>query len=59
MSLPPNVDALDWEELSEPQVRAVVRQFLDANYPKTLRHLPRNAYWHEVRDWYVTLCRKG
>ena len=59
VSLPPNVDELDWEQLSEPQVRAVVRRFLDSNYPKALRHLPRNAYWHEVRSWYATLCRKG
>ena len=49
----------DWDAMSEPQFRALVRGFFRKNYPDHLRHLSRRLHWNEIGDWYLTLSRQG
>jgi alkylation response protein AidB-like acyl-CoA dehydrogenase len=49
----------DYAAMSEEGFRLMVRDFLRANYPQHLRHVPRRLRLHEVRDWYQTLSRCG
>jgi alkylation response protein AidB-like acyl-CoA dehydrogenase len=45
--------------MSELAFRAMVRSFLEAQYPTALRNPSRRLRWTEVRDWYMTLSRQG
>ncbi|MFH1605026.1 MAG: acyl-CoA dehydrogenase family protein, partial [Pseudomonadota bacterium] len=49
----------DWAAMPEPEFRAMVRAFLKKHYPSNLRFPPRRLRWHEARDWYMTLSRRG
>ena len=49
----------DWDAMSEPQFRALVRGFFRQNYPDHLRHLSRRLHWDEIGEWYLTLSRQG
>ena len=39
--------------------RKTIRSFLERNYPAEIRNPTRRLRLHEVRDWYLTLARKG
>ena len=52
-------EAGDWESMPDAAFRRMVRRFLEENYPPALRHFPRALHWEEVRDWYVTVSRRG
>jgi alkylation response protein AidB-like acyl-CoA dehydrogenase len=49
----------DWNALSDEAFRHEVRAFFAAEYPDTLRFLPRRLRWDECKPWYLTLARKG
>lgn len=49
----------DWNALPDERFRAAVRHWFEANYPPDLRNPPRRMRWHEMRDWYLTLSRRG
>jgi 3-oxochol-4-en-24-oyl-CoA dehydrogenase len=49
----------EWNSLSEQEFRSAVRRFLKDNYPESLRNLPRDAHWHQVKDWHGLLARQG
>lgn len=49
----------DWNALSDDAFRAVVRRWFEQNYPADMRYPPRRLRWHEVRDWYLVLGRRG
>lgn len=49
----------EYTEMSDEGFRLMVREFLRANYPQHLRHVPRRLRLHEVREWYQTLSRHG
>ncbi|MES1924376.1 acyl-CoA dehydrogenase family protein [Salinisphaera sp. T31B1] len=49
----------DWNALSDDEFRAEVRQYLEAEYPAELRHMPRRPRWAEVRDWYLKRAAAG
>ncbi|MCB1746902.1 MAG: acyl-CoA dehydrogenase family protein [Gammaproteobacteria bacterium] len=49
----------DWNALDNGRFRAVVRAWHEAHYPVALRHPRRRLRWHECRDWYQTLHRRG
>lgn len=49
----------DYATMSEEGFRLMVREFLRANYPQHLRHVPRRLRLNEVRDWYLTLSKCG
>ncbi len=52
-------DKADLNGLDEIEFRRVIRAFLKANYPERLRHVARRLYWHEIKDWYFALSRRG
>jgi alkylation response protein AidB-like acyl-CoA dehydrogenase len=58
-AVPLPAESADWEELSDTQVRHIVRTFLETHYPKHLRHMPRCLHWNEARDWCLTLYQRG
>ena len=49
----------DYNALTDDAFRAGLRAFFEANYPRHLRFLPRRMRWHECRDWYLALSKKG
>ena len=49
----------DYNALTDDAFRAELRAFFEANYPRHLRFLPRRMRWHECRDWYLALSKKG
>ncbi|MGE0486334.1 MAG: acyl-CoA dehydrogenase [Gammaproteobacteria bacterium] len=49
----------DWNTLDNARFRAVVRAWHEAKYPAALRHPRRRLRWHECRDWYRALYRRG
>jgi len=62
-ALPPRLRDLprgtDWPAMPDEDFRAVLRDFIEANYPEEHRYLPRRARWHEVRDFYMKLAARG
>lgn len=53
---PPNAD---WNALDNDRFRTIVREWHVANYPPALRNLRHRVRWHECRDWYGKLYRRG
>ena len=49
----------DWNALPNDEFRAQVRQFLETNCPSSLRYRKARPRWAEIKDWYLTLSRKG
>lgn len=50
----------DLNTLDDATFRAVVRDFVENNYPPEVpRHAQRRVHWHENRPWYLTLSRQG
>ncbi|MBI3069326.1 MAG: acyl-CoA dehydrogenase family protein [Betaproteobacteria bacterium] len=49
----------DYNRMGDEEFRAMVREFFETHYPAHLRFPPRRLRWHEIRDWYLTLSRKG
>ena len=49
----------DWENMPEAEFRNMLRGFYNQNYPEHMRNVPRRLYWHEIKDWYLTLSRQG
>ncbi len=49
----------DWNALSDAEFRALIRHWFVANYPEHLRNPPRRMRWHEVKDWYFALSKRG
>jgi alkylation response protein AidB-like acyl-CoA dehydrogenase len=49
----------DWENMPEAEFRNMLRGFYNQNYPEHMRNVPRRLYWHEIKDWYMTLSRQG
>ena len=46
-------------DLDDDAFRARVGQFVEANCPRHLRHLPRRPRWAEVKPWYQKLSEAG
>ena len=49
----------DWEKMPEPDFRTMLKGFYQKNYPEHMRNVPRRLYWHEIKDWYMTLSKQG
>lgn len=49
----------DWNAVADADFRALVRSFIEENYPDDLRYLPRRVRWSEVRDWNLKLSERG
>jgi alkylation response protein AidB-like acyl-CoA dehydrogenase len=60
VDVPENVDDVDWNTLSDAQVRRIFRSFLEANYPQEFRHLPlQYVHLDQIRDWNRILYERG
>jgi len=53
----PSLDELD--ALDDDAFRAVVRRFLEREYPPELRHPPKRLHLKDNRLWYMKLARAG
>ncbi len=49
----------DWDNMPEAEFRQMVRAFLEAHYPQSLRYSTRRLHWEEIKAWYFTLSRQG
>ncbi|MGE4110838.1 MAG: acyl-CoA dehydrogenase family protein [Burkholderiales bacterium] len=49
----------DWNTMSDEAFRAEVRAFFENEFPAEFKFLPRRMRWHECRDWYLKLSKKG
>jgi alkylation response protein AidB-like acyl-CoA dehydrogenase len=49
----------DWDALPDDVFRLEVRQWLQANCPEHVRFPAGRMHWHECRDWWDILYRKG
>jgi alkylation response protein AidB-like acyl-CoA dehydrogenase len=49
----------DWNALSDEEFRAIVRGFIEKNYPSDLRNVRNRPRWNECRDWYAILYKRG
>ena len=49
----------DYNAMSDADFRALVRGFVEANYPNIPRYAQRRLFWPEVKPWYAVLARKG
>ena len=49
----------DWNALDDEAFRAETRAFFEAEFPAEFKFLPRRMRWHECRDWYLKLSKKG
>jgi alkylation response protein AidB-like acyl-CoA dehydrogenase len=50
---------MDLNDLPDDEFRAMVRQFIEANYPAEMRNPPHRLHWEEAKPWYMTLSRQG
>ncbi len=49
----------DWNALSDEHFRQQVRTFFQQSYPEHLRYPKTRLRWAQIKDWYLTLSRKG
>ncbi len=49
----------DWNAMSDEDFRKEVRAFFENEFPEEYKFLPRRMRWHECRDWYLKLSKKG
>ncbi len=54
-----NAPTVDYNAMTDEAFRTEVRSFFEQNYPAHLRFMSRRLHWDEIRDWYLTLSRKG
>ena len=53
----PSLDDLD--RLDDEAFRAVVREWIAANYPEPIRNPPKRLHWHENKPWFMALAAQG
>jgi len=49
----------DWNAIDTEAFRLMVRTFFEQNYPTELRYPKSRLRWAEIKDWYMTLSKKG
>src|SRR5699024_9640787 len=49
----------DWNAMSHAAFRERIRAYLEAEYPKALRHPPRGLRWHDDEDRYLKQRASG
>ena len=53
------IAAPDYNELDDASFRAMVRSWVEANYPPEIRNPPKRLHWAENKVWYFKLAEKG
>ena len=49
----------NWDGLPDEDFRMLVRGWFEREYPEAMRYPPRRLRWHECKDWYLKLSRRG
>lgn len=49
----------DWNALDDQTFRAIVRQWLEQNYPPEMRHPPVRLNAEQSREWHTCLYQRG
>jgi alkylation response protein AidB-like acyl-CoA dehydrogenase len=49
----------NWNAMDNDTFRMELRDFFEKNYPAELRYPKTRLRWSEIREWYLTLSRKG
>jgi alkylation response protein AidB-like acyl-CoA dehydrogenase len=49
----------DWNAMDDEHFRQEVRAFFEQNYPQALRYPKTRLRWAQIKDWYLTLSKKG
>jgi len=49
----------DCNSMSDDDFRMMVRRFFEEQYPEDRRFPSRKLRWSEIKDWYMTVSRKG
>ena len=49
----------DYDAMTDAEFRTMVRDFIEAECPAEIRHLPRRIRWHEVKPWSQKLSKRG
>ena len=49
----------DWNDMDNDTFRMELREFFEKNYPAEFRYPKTRLRWSEIREWYLTLSRKG
>ena len=49
----------DYDAMTDAEFRTMVRDFIEAECPAEIRHLPRRIRWHEVKPWSQKLGQRG
>ncbi len=49
----------NYDAMSDADFRKMVRDFVEAECPAEIRHLPRRIRWHEVKPWSQKLSKRG
>jgi alkylation response protein AidB-like acyl-CoA dehydrogenase len=49
----------NWDAMSDEDFRMLVRGWFEREYPEAMRYPPRRLRWHESKDWYMKLARRG
>jgi len=52
-------DTIDWNGQDNEAFRREVRSFFEAHYPAELRYPKTRLRWHQIKDWTLTLAKKG
>jgi len=52
-------DGGDYNALDDEDFRMLVRRFFEEKYPEDKRFPSRKLRWSEIRDWYMTVSRRG
>lgn len=54
-----NEPRYDYDAMSDAEFRVMVRDFIEAECPPEIRHMPRRIRWHEVKPWSLKLSKRG
>ena len=48
----------DYDSMTDADFRRMVADFIEAECPAEIRHLPRRIRWHEVKPWSEKLGKR-
>ncbi len=48
-----------WDSITEEDFRAIVRRWIESEYPADMRYPSHRPRWAEIKPWYLKLSAKG
>lgn len=49
----------DWNAIRDEDFRAMVRGWIEENYPPEIRNAPNRLRWNDTKEWYFRLALQG